>query len=117
MPVYDYKCSEHGVFHQLETMQNHARPALCPQCKNLSPRISMMAPAVTEMSPVKRLALEKNELAQHEPHLSTIDSRLENEEKLKHGCGCQHKKTGIKLMYTADGKKMFPSMRPWMISH
>jgi hypothetical protein len=23
----------------------------------------------------------------------------------------------VKFLYTADGGKLFPSMRPWMISH
>jgi hypothetical protein len=37
----------------------------------------------------------------------------------KHGsnCGCNAKKRRSNLMYTAEGNKMFPSMRPWMISH
>jgi hypothetical protein len=80
----------------------------------------MVAPEYLDMSPVKKEAIEKNEAAKHEPQYSTVDSRAENEERLKHpkGCGCQHKKMGTSnLLYTADGNKMFPSMRPWMISH
>ena len=118
MPVYDYKCREHGIFHELATMEDFDKPVSCPQCQKLSPRIIMMAPAVHDMASDKSKAIERNEIARHEPEYSTQDSRLENAERLKHGCGCSHtEKRSTKLFYTADGKKMFPSMRPWMISH
>ncbi len=120
MPVYDYKCLEHGLFHDLATMEDAGLPGICPQCKCLSARIIMIPPEILDMSPKVKQDIERNEAAQYEPQLSTVDSRAENAERLKHpkGCGCVHKKKGAsKLMYTADGKKMFPSMRPWMISH
>lgn len=120
MPVYDYKCPEHGIFYELATLEESGKPKACPHCQALSPRIIMVPPEVLDMAPAKRDAIERNEKAQHEPQVSTADTRAENEERLKHkhGCGCQHhKKGGSKLMYTADGNKMFPSMRPWMISH
>jgi putative FmdB family regulatory protein len=117
MPVYDYKCPEHGVFHDLATIENHAKPVNCPQCGELSPRVIMVAPEVLAMAPAKRQAIERNEEARHEPQMSTVDSRAENAEKVKHGCGCTHHKRPSKLMYTAEGNKMFPTMRPWMISH
>lgn len=117
MPVYDYKCPDHGVFHELETVENHARPMPCSQCQALSPRVIMMAPEVFKMAPEKKQAIARNEAAQHEPQHSTSDTRAENSARLKHGSGCQHTKRGSKLIYTADGSKMFPSMRPWMISH
>ena len=117
MPVYDYKCAEHGVFYELATIDDHAEPAACPQCSQLSPRVIVMAPHILDMAREKKQAIERNETARHEPHISTTDSRAENADRLKHGCGCEHKKRSSKLMYTADGNKMFPSMRPWMISH
>ena len=117
MPVYDYKCPEHGIFYELATMEDHASPAACPQCQSLSPRIIMMPPQLFGMVPEKRKAMERNEVARHEPEHSTVDSRAENAEKVKYGCGCKHEKRSSKLLYTADGNKMFPSMRPWMISH
>lgn len=117
MPVYDYKCSEHGLFYELASMDDHAKPVRCPECQTLSPRVIIMSPKIMEMAKEKKQAIERNEVAQHEPQHSTVDSRLENAEMLKSGCGCEHKKRSSKLMYTADGNKMFPSMRPWMISH
>lgn len=117
MPVYDYKCPEHGIFHELATLENHANPASCPQCRKLAPRIIIMAPKIAQMASATRSAMEKNERSRHEPALSTPDTRAENSERLKHGCGCRHEARSNKLFYTADGNKMFPSMRPWMISH
>ena len=117
MPVYDYKCPEHGIFHELATLEDHDKPSVCPQCQSLSPRIIMMAPQILDMAPERRKAIERNEVARHEPQHSTPDTRAENAEKLKYGCGCQHEKRTSKLFYTAEGNKMFPSMRPWMISH
>ena len=117
MPVYDYKCAEHGIFYELATMENHAEPAACPQCSKLSPRVIVMAPQVLDMAREKKQAIERNETARHEPQISNSDSRAENAERLKRGCGCEHHKRSSKLMYTAEGNKMFPSMRPWMISH
>jgi putative FmdB family regulatory protein len=117
MPVYDYKCSEHGLFFELASMDNHAEPVPCPQCANMSARIILMSPGIQSMAKDKKQALDRNEAAKHEPQHSNADTRAENADKLKHGEGCSHKKRGTKLMYTAEGNKMFPSMRPWMISH
>ncbi|MBO1923059.1 zinc ribbon domain-containing protein [Thiomicrorhabdus sp. 6S3-12] len=129
MPVYDYKCQEHGIFHELATIDDAAEPMPCPHCKELAPRILMVPPEILDMAPEKRKAIERNEKAQHEPKMSTKESRAEDEERRKFeeklhkhhhkGCGCggHHKKKASKLMWTANGEKMFPSMRPWMISH
>ncbi len=50
------------------------------------------------------------------------DYRAEQQARREHkhgkGCGCGDKPIRkSNLLYTADGNKMFPSMRPWMISH
>lgn len=117
MPVYDYKCTEHGLFYELASLENHAAPAHCPECNALSGRVIIMSPAFLNMDKEKKEGIERNEAAQHEPQHSNAETRAENADKLKHGCGCSHKKRSSKVMYTADGSKMFPSMRPWMISH
>ncbi|WP_432460544.1 FmdB family zinc ribbon protein [Agarivorans sp. QJM3NY_25] len=118
MPVYDYKCAEHGAFYQLAALDDCAKPAACPQCNQLAPRVIILPPTVLDMAAETKQAIARNEQARHEPQHSTVDSRAENTERLKKGCGCQHHKRGAsKLFYTAKGEKMFPSMRPWMISH
>jgi len=117
MPVYDYKCREHGVFNELATMKDHDIPAACPVCQQLSPRIIMVAPQFLDMAREKRNAIEVNERSRHEPKLSTNESREEDAARTRHGCGCRHEQRKSKVFYTAEGNKMFPSMRPWMISH
>ena len=116
MPAYDYKCQEHGIFYGLATMEASAKPGVCPQCGVLAPRIIMVAPTVLDMSPEKRKAHQVNERNQHEPTYSTKTRREDDSEHSK-GCGCEKKLGRSKLFYTARGEKMFPSMRPWMISH
>lgn len=117
MPVYDYKCKDHGVFYGLASLEESDKPAVCPSCATVSPRIIMVAPQILEMSPAARKAAATNERSQHEPVVSTKERR-ELDEEHRSGCGCSKQKPGkSKLMYTARGDKMFPSMRPWMISH
>jgi len=116
MPVYDYKCQTHGVFHELATMADHDKPCACPQCGAMSGRVIMIAPELLAMPKERRKAFETNEKAQHEPIFSTDATR--KVDKRDGGCGCSdHKKRNSKLMYTAQGEKFFPSARPWMISH
>ncbi|MBC6903900.1 zinc ribbon domain-containing protein [Saccharophagus sp. K07] len=116
MPVYDYRCREHGVFYQLQTMENHDKPVECPTCAQLCPRIIMLPPELLLMDPDKRLAHATNEKSRHEPIISSQDRR-QHDHRHRQQCGCDHGLKKSKLFYTARGEKMFPSMRPWMISH
>ena len=43
MPTYDYKCSEHGYFEQLNSMANHAEGE-CPTCGKASKQVLLTAP-------------------------------------------------------------------------
>lgn len=122
MPLYDYKCSLHGLFYELAVIGDSAKPCACPNCGELSPRIIMLAPELLAMKKENRLAHQRNEKSLHEPIFSTPDYRQEQKERREHkhgkSCGCGDKPIRKSaLMYTADGNKMFPSMRPWMISH
>lgn len=117
MPVYDYKCNDHGVFYELASMENSDQPQACPRCGSACARIIMVAPEILAMSPEARKAATTNEKSSHEPVHSTKDRR-ELDDEHRSGCGCNKQKPSkSKLMYTAQGDKMFPSMRPWMISH
>lgn len=126
MPMYEYKCPDHGVFEQLGSLDSFDQPSMCPQCQLLSQRIVAIPPAILEEIKAKRLAQELNEKAQHEPLAMTTseyeEREIERKARTKHAhgssCGCDSKsKSKNMLMYTADGNKMFPTMRPWMISH
>ncbi|MGV8835886.1 zinc ribbon domain-containing protein, partial [Cellvibrio sp.] len=44
MPVYDYKCADHGLFYELASMDDSSKPAACPNCAKLSERVIMVAP-------------------------------------------------------------------------
>jgi len=115
MPLYDYKCSEHGLFHELVAMDEHQHPQPCPHCKVLCARIIMMPPELLTMKKEDRKAHSINERSKHEPIVSSSESRDH-----KHGRGCRHEHTKPKksnVMFLADGSKIFPSQRPWMICH
>jgi len=114
MPVYDYKCKDHGVFHDLATFEESDKPADCPTCGGVSPRIIMVAPSVLGLDRNTRQAHERNEKARHEPMQSSSRAdHVHNE-----GCGCgENTRRNSNLFFTAEGNKSFPSMRPWMISH
>ena len=122
MPVYDYKCADHGLFHELASMEDSSQPCACPQCGALSARVIMIAPEFLDMRKENRAAHSRNEAAMHQPVMSTPEYRAEQQARREHkhgkGCGCGDKPIRqSKLFFTADGNKMFPSMRPWMISH
>ncbi len=123
MPLYDYKCQQHGIFHALATVEDAGLPAPCPQCDQPGARIIMIAPELLLMDSAKRDAAARNEKAMHEPVFSTPDYREEKAKREAHahkhgkGCGCGDKKRGAKAVYLPDGSKIFPSARPWMISH
>jgi len=94
----------------------------------------MIPPEVLAMAPARRASMERNESAQHQPIISSVDSRAEAADRAafaakKHGhrhgkgCGCSHEhapeSSALKqqVVYLPDGSKVFPSQRPWMISH
>lgn len=116
MPLYDYKCPEHGIFHELATINEHDKPQTCPTCGSLSARIILIAPDILVMPATKRKAHATNEKSSHAPLHSTNEQRRHDQRHSK-TCGCSNNVSGSKLIYTARGEKMFPSMRPWMISH
>lgn len=118
MPLYDYKCAQHGVFQELVTMDAFDKPCACPQCGTLSPRVILLPPEILAMAKERRKAFETNEKARHEPVFSNREIRAEAHKNIHApGCGCHQQKKKSNLIYMADGSKVFPSMRPWMISH
>lgn len=116
MPVYDYKCREHGVFFELATMSESDQPCACPTCGSMAARVIMLPPEILAMQKERKHAHEVNEKNQHEPTHSS-KARREEDESHSRGCGCETKLSKSKMLLTARGEKIFPSMRPWMISH
>ena len=122
MPLYDYKCRDHGLFQELAMLSESAEPQPCPECSSLAARVIVLPPALLGTGSILHDAMVRNERSQHEPLFSTPEHRAE--EQARHGhchgkdCGCQDKNPDKpQVLYTADGKKWFPAARPWMISH
>ncbi|ASK33077.1 zinc ribbon domain-containing protein [Alloalcanivorax mobilis] len=110
MPLYDYKCADHGLFHELVPVSASGECCPCPHCGVLSARVILVAPALLDMAPEKRQAMARNEHAAHEPRHGNHATEKDR------GC-CHHARDKPKVFYTAEGHKMFPTARPWMISH
>ena len=72
MPLYDYKCATHGLFHELATIEDREKPKPCPKCKRLSARVIMIPPQILAMAPEKRKSMQRNEQAQFEPIVSGV---------------------------------------------
>jgi putative FmdB family regulatory protein len=122
MPLYDYKCHDHGLFQELAMLSESAEPQPCPQCKSLSARVIVLPPVLLGIDSAQHKAMARNERSQHEPLFSTPELRAEEQARHEHrhgkGCGCQNQGMGKpQVLYTVDGKKWFPAARPWMISH
>ncbi|MCV2403488.1 zinc ribbon domain-containing protein [Marinomonas sp. C2222] len=129
MPIYDFKCAEHGLFHELVAIDKAGEAVPCPECGIQCKPVILVAPSVLAMSPDSKKAIETNEEARHSPIISTLDSRAEADEKQKfamskghRGCGCSEyrpEQSALKqqVVLLPDGSKVFPSQRPWMISH
>ncbi len=112
MPLYDYKCREHGLFSELAMVADSDQPLPCPSCGILSARVLLLPPRLALMSANNRIAHARNEKSRLEPYTTCTRAELGNahdhhEQPLRR----------VKFLYTADGGKLFPSMRPWMISH
>ncbi len=112
MPMYEYQCEQCGPFDQMNLMSSASEPAHCPSCGHSSRR-NIAAPYLASSSQGAIKVARMNERAQHEP-------RHSSELKHKHSggcCGSHSSRISNKTMSNAAGDKMFPSMRPWMISH
>lgn len=109
MPVYEYECVRHGAFEQMRPVAEAGQAQDCPTCGKSSPRAILSAVRLSSMSPAARAAHATNERAAHEPKSS-------KQHRHGPGCGCSSGKKS-RTATGADGSRMFPSRRPWMISH
>lgn len=98
MPVYEYACPNCGVFSELGLMSESSRPASCPDCATLAPRV-LSVPRLTLLSRAQRIAGDRNEKSAHEP------MRLNR--KTCHSGTCNHKPVS---------RPRAPG-RPWMLGH
>jgi len=111
MPVYEYLCDGCGTdFSALRPMAQSSLPHACPECGSEAQRALLSAPAYAGMPAAQRAAHATNERARHEPKSSSKLGHV-------HGPGCGCGKPGKSTVVAPDGKKSFPTKRPWMISH
>jgi putative FmdB family regulatory protein len=86
MPVYEYKCVQHGLFFELATMDEAHKPSPCPTCSAMAARVIMINPAFLDMPQAIKQAHTVNEKAQHAPEHSTKARREDDH---------QHKKAAV----------------------
>ena len=116
MPTYDYACPQCGGFEAFRSLAARNDPLACPDCGTDSQRVFVTAPRLACVSSDTRIAMETNERARHAPMSSKEYGAYQ---RLKHpaGCGCCSTGKSKATVTGANGNKMFPSKRPWMISH
>lgn len=115
MPTYEFGCTHCGDdFVAMRRIAERNDPMACPGCGGEAVRVVLTAPTMWSMSSSDRKAHATNEKARHAPKSSE-----EYKATHKHGPGCGCCGGGLsKATVTApDGKKAFPTKRPWMISH
>lgn len=117
MPIYEYQCASCGPFVELRPMALSSEPCECNDCGEMSERVILSAPHMAGMDTARRQAFQTNERSAHEPHLSTKSERLDKSSHAP-GCSCCRSKQGkSSASQLSDGSKIFPTRRPWMISH
>jgi putative FmdB family regulatory protein len=67
MPVYEYECTDHGVFEAMNPLARYSEPAPCPRCDVPSTRVISTPHLVSGSSDFK--ARDRNERSRHEPRL------------------------------------------------
>ena len=98
----------------MNPMAKSREPASCPSCKALSSR-DIAPPYLGARSRNCIVVGDRNERARNEPRHSA-----EHGHKHSAGGSCCNEKSSLissKTLSNGAGDKMFPSMRPWMISH
>ncbi len=104
MPIYEYRCEQHGDFSFQTEIAKRNDDQFCPDCGSIAARI-ISAPSLALMSSSNRQAWARNEKSAHEP-----------QRKKKHVCSssCNHGHTNNNTSNFAQAQK---NGRPWMLGH
>ena len=113
MPTYDYDCPSCGGFEAIRGISARNEPAACPSCGTSSPRVLVASAGLAYLDGTTLKAMDANERARHEP----MSSRDYANERHPAGCGCCSSSRKTTTVTSQNGSKMFPTKRPWMISH
>ncbi|MGY8690575.1 MAG: zinc ribbon domain-containing protein [Verrucomicrobiales bacterium] len=103
MPLYEYQCTNHGLFEDFVSLESRNEAVPCPDCGTLSSRV-VSTPRLRTLSPLSRMASERNERSRHEPRVGGP-------------APCKGHKNAKP---TADGRRMrqaYQGARPWVIEH
>jgi putative FmdB family regulatory protein len=104
MPLYEYRCEQHGDFTQHADIASRNDVFHCPSCGSDTIRI-ISAPALSLMNAGNRKAWAKNEKSAHEPM-----------RKKKHSCGHDHSHDNH-AQKKQEYMQASPGGRPWMLGH
>lgn len=113
MPTYDYDCPGCGGFEAIRGISARNEPAACPDCGTESSRVIVAVTGLAFLDGATRKALDTNERARHEPK----SSKSYASQRHPAGCGCCSTSKKTTTVTGQNGNKMFPTKRPWMISH
>ena len=117
MPTYDYLCDDCGPFTATRPMAECEAPNACPECGAKAPRAYITAPYFAALAEERRMAHAINERAAAEPRVRSKMQGAPMKGAHGAGCGCCSGKSSRATKRGKGGAKMFPSKRPWMISH
>lgn len=99
MPIYEYECTEHGIFEEMRPMQRSGEAADCPACQERSPRV--LSATRTNLVPrAVSVAHARNEKSQHSPHVCSS--------------GCGHSRTKAPKR---TEPQVYRGKRPWVMEH
>lgn len=68
MPIYEYECTDHGLFEAERSMLRSAEPSPCPHCQGSARRV-LSATRTALVPRASARARDRNERSQHEPAL------------------------------------------------
>ncbi len=105
MPLYEYECTDHGVFDEIRPFAKSSDPAPCPTCGAESARV-ISVPRFRSLDGNTRTAMERNEKSAHQPHVCTS------------GCSHGHSHKAPKTSQSQPAKLTnYTGPRPWVVEH
>lgn len=105
MPIYDYRCAEHGTFELSRPMSESGGLGACPECGASSNRI-ITAPRLRTLGALTRSSMDRNEKSRHSPHVC--------------GSSCSHQTAKPRQSdQTSEKPKLvsYRGPRPWVVEH
>lgn len=107
MPVYDYKCRDHGVFSELATLADAEKPQPCPRCGALAGRVIRLPPALAALTPAARAAHARNEKSRHAP--DTLSARRADDGR--HGAAHRARRENLSQPQAVDDQPLTAIIR------